>query len=343
VSEIAPFSIQPIGNNVEDGIGPAYRIEPSGKVFNNPLEISIQYNEEDVEGTFAGFLRIAFQDEEGAWREQSSAKLDTANHRVTVPTTHLSDWSFYMGEYIRIIPSKADVRVGKKVRLTVKTCNLIGAWFTKKVCKERGWGSENPNAWTLKGPGKLTQDWPGIIYTAPAKQPKPNVVTVIYHAALFPPDISDLEAKIRILGTGYRVSGAGGDGGLPVQAGTYSGVICSLEEPFTLYASANNYDFKFTPSSESNGAWTAETTIGAMSIKGTGTYAIENIESDKPRIKLTGAVTGTLLIPPYASSSASGTHFFDLTRLDTDECGEPTPTPTPVITPHPLLKGKGPL
>jgi hypothetical protein len=108
----------------------------------------------------------------------------------------------------------------------------------------------------------------------------------------------------------YRVSGEGG--GL-----SYSGVICSLEKPFTVYGSAYNYNFKFTPSSESNGTWAINTSVGGGRINGSGAYTIEGLGSDKPKIKVAGKVNATV---PYASGTGGGTHYFDLTPLDTDEC-----------------------
>ncbi|HVG39161.1 MAG TPA: hypothetical protein VM870_07735 [Pyrinomonadaceae bacterium] len=157
-----------------------------------------------------------------------------------------------MGEYIKIMPSKADVRVGKSVKIPVKSChfNYWGAWILngrKKVCEERGWGSENPKAWKLKGPGQLTSDWPRIIYTAPARRPKPNVVTVMYHGALFPQDIADLEAKIRIIGRGYRATGT--SGGM-----NFSGTVCGLDKLFTIKGSTRlTFNFDFTPTSGTAG------------------------------------------------------------------------------------------
>jgi hypothetical protein len=340
VSESVSFSIQPISNNVEDGVGLAYRLEPSGKVFNNPLELSIRYVEKDVEGTFPQALRIAYQDKKGAWHEQSSASLDTANQRVTVSTTHLSDWSFYMGEYVKIIPAKADVRVGKSVKLTVKSCqfNYWSDWLLngrKKVCQEKGWGSDNPKAWTLKGPGQLAPDWPRIIYTAPARQPKPNVVTVTYHVALFPQDIADLEAKIRIIGRGYRATGT--SGGM-----SFSGTICSLDQPFTIKGNTQlTFNFNFTPTSATAG--TIAIGGGGMGISignGGGTYQVTGVDTDNPKIALTGNFTGSY--PGAGSAAGGGTRYIDLVPFDTDECGETPPTPKPGPIAPPQLKGKGP-
>lgn len=330
LAETVTFAIQPITNKTVNAIGNAYRLEPDGKTFASPLEISIRYTDQDLDGTIPEALTLAYQDKQGAWHMQRSAKLDQASKTLTVPTKHFTDFAFLAR--LRLVPPTATVRTGKSINITLLSCTEPTLW--NWLMGLSGTCSEAPHAtsttWWVEGEGTISAAPVGQMYNAPAQKPDPNVallhVKTIFN--LWDPNTGEtaniqktFAARITIIDWGYRVSGPGDDGGLPVQAGAYSGVICSLEKPFTLYASANNYNFKFTPSSESNGAWTAETTIGTMRIKGSGTYAIENIDSDKPRIKLTGAVTGTLLIAPYASSTASGTHYFDLTPLDTDECG----------------------
>lgn len=331
VTENVAFSIQPINNKVEDGLGFAYRLEPSGKTFNAPLLISLKYSEQDIEGTYPQALKLAYQDETGAWREQSSAAWDIAHRSVTVSTKHLSDWTLWLDKYIRIIPAKTKIRAGESVRITVKTCEVVLSWFVKKekMCEENR--PAMGDRVTLKGPGKLTGGFPAI-YTAPAKQPKPNVITVVYSSIRMGGNI-DIEAKITIIGDGYRATGEGD------WLVTFSGVICSLEKPFIVYGSAYNYDLKFTPSSDSNGNWTLDTFIEGAKLTGSGTYSVENIHSDKPRIKIMGG--GTVTIPGHPTMSRGGSLFYlDLTPIDTDECGE-VPPPTPGWGP-PQLKGKGP-
>ena len=59
LTEPVAFSIQPITNKAGQGLGPAYRLEPNGKTFATPLEISFHYGEHDLEGTahFASHLQ----------------------------------------------------------------------------------------------------------------------------------------------------------------------------------------------------------------------------------------------------------------------------------------------
>lgn len=114
---------------------------------------------------------------------------------------------------------------------------------------------------------------------------------------------------------GYRATGQTADT-------TYSGVICSLEKPFTV--NANNpviaYPFEFIPSSATNGTVSFKATIPMLHAFGSGTYTIEGADTKTPRIIMTAGSTG---ITPKFSLSGGGTVQIDLVPLDTDECSRP--------------------
>jgi hypothetical protein len=76
VSEATSFSMQPISNTAVNGMGLGYRLEPSGKTFNVPLQIAVRYDEKDMEGTFAEALTLAYQDEKGAWHSPTAYRED---------------------------------------------------------------------------------------------------------------------------------------------------------------------------------------------------------------------------------------------------------------------------
>lgn len=329
LAETITFTIQPITNNVQTGIGAAYRLEPDGGTFTTPLELSMRYDERDLEGTAVEALAIAFQDREGKWHVLDPSKLDDANKSIKFSITHFTDFSFLAK--FRLEPSKATLRVGETMQIKLIGCEepITVLWVpiktSEKICvmnrlqRQMEWYADV---------GTITGDINPAIYTAPPRKPRPNVATVSFPYKIsrdrdreridpvlpnheFSPERRGMfTAKITIVDWGYRVSGQGG--GL-----TYSGVICSLESPFTVYGSAYNYNFKFTPSSESNGTWAVETSIDVGRLKGGGAYTIENLDSDKPRIKVMGNVNVTV---PYAERTGGGTHYFDLTPLDTDEC-----------------------
>jgi len=56
----------------------------------NPLEISIRYDDHDLEGTVPEVLSLAYQDKGGAWHMQKVIKLDKDKKTITVSTTHFS-------------------------------------------------------------------------------------------------------------------------------------------------------------------------------------------------------------------------------------------------------------
>ena len=114
-TETVAFSIQPITNKIENGIGNGYRLEPSGKTFATPLELSVHFDEKDIEGTVPEALSIAYQDKDGAWHEQKAAKVDQAAKTITIPTTHFTDFSFFAR--MQLSPAEATVGAGKMIAI----------------------------------------------------------------------------------------------------------------------------------------------------------------------------------------------------------------------------------
>lgn len=350
VTETTTFSIQPITNALEDGFGSAYRVEPSGKQFKTPVQLSIRYSDAEVEGTFPEGFRLGYQDEQGAWHEQNRTTLDRANKRITISTNHLSDWSMYMGHLMRIYPAKPVVYVGESVVIKVRYCGALlpTYWFKRRPPCETSplgvaKGKENYYyGFHLDGPGTLAGNGNdgGVVYTAPPKKPTPNVATVLYYEMAGFIEDDRLEAKITILDRAYRATGRLGD----LET---SGVICSLDEPFTIHGTIIGYPmkymFNFTPSSSNAGTveWAGSGYL--VTAKGGGTYTIEGRETDSPKIVMkTESNVGHA--PPGSASGPLGTgKFVDLVPLDTKECTEPAPSP-PVQTPPPppQLRGKGP-
>src|SRR5713101_6531496 len=90
LTETLPFAIQPVTNKFEAGLGLSYRLEPEGKTFATPLDISVHYDDHDLEGTFPEALSIAYQDKDGAWHMQQAIELNKDKKTVTLPATHFS-------------------------------------------------------------------------------------------------------------------------------------------------------------------------------------------------------------------------------------------------------------
>jgi hypothetical protein len=94
------ISVQPITNNCPSGQGEAFRLTPHGLQFAKPATITFQYTENDLEGTFAEGLAIAWQTDKGEWKSTAGNQVDTLNKQLSVQTTHFSDWSFFKSIFI---------------------------------------------------------------------------------------------------------------------------------------------------------------------------------------------------------------------------------------------------
>lgn len=122
--------------------------------------------------------------------------------------------------------------------------------------------------------------------------------------------IAVLREIIARLSCGYRATGQTADL-------VYSGVICSLEKPFTVYGSIINYKFEFVPLSATSGIVTISAAGMMVTAEGGGKYTIEGADIGKPRIALAGTVVGQ---SQAGSVTGSGTVYIDLAPLDTGEC-----------------------
>ena len=183
-----------------------------------------------------------------------------------------------------------------------------------------------------------------MIYTAPGKKPKPNKAIVVITREEFMvwvprpcmyddgyisgkgndiwkipkkcgkhvPGPGSVEAVITIVDRGYKATGTEGDI-------VFSGQICSLEEPFTVFGSGMNSKVNFKPSSPTEGTYTTTQSGYAVGATSTGTYKIVGADTDKPRIVFTGSGTAT---GPPGTVTTSGTGYgIDLVPLTGNECG----------------------
>lgn len=324
LTETIPFSMQPITNKAGGGLGLAYRLEPDGRTFATPLQISVRYDEKDLEGTIPQAMSIAYQDEKRTWHAQR-AKLDEAAKTLTVAVTHFTDYAFL--SRMKMSPTKATLRPGETQVLTLVHCRnptLLGRVLSRpQTCESTEWFNED--VWEVQGPGTVESAGPSTaVYTAPGRKPTPNVAHVLYpyrfedwdearsalviHQGVF-------TAEITIVNRGYKASGSDG----PT---SYSGTVCSLEEPFTIIGTNDALVLtnKFTPAG--GGRSGTGTTVGGfsgLSWNGSGSYKVDGFDSDNPWIifDVSTTVTGLPL-----KGSGSGTAHIVLNRLETDECNQ---------------------
>ena len=101
----------------------------------------------------------------------------------------------------------------------------------------------------------------------------------------------------------------------------YSGVICSVERPFTIIGTYPSMiiPFKFVPSSDIAGTASYSSTQGIITVSGSGTYTIEGSDTDSPKIvwRVTMTMSG-----PGISRTQTGTADINinLVPLNTTEC-----------------------
>lgn len=324
VTENTLFSIQPITNTSESGIGTGYRLEPHDVKFTTPLELTIRFDENDLEGTVPEALALAFQDAEGAWQAPTKSRLDTNAKTFTVSTTHFSDWLLL--KRVAITPAKAKVFVGETLFIKVDACTnrvwyeKINVWVTDKC---QGLNTKDAK-WELKGAGSLERadKSSGAVYTAPAVKPDDNKVkvTVEIDIKVRDGDTGEVriyprtfESRITIVDRGYRAKGNAGDA-------VFDGVICDLDAPFTLTANLPIivYTIEFTPSSAVKGKWKMSGAMAMLIAFGSGNYTVvESSPENPPGIVISGMSTG---ITPKFSKSGGGSAFIYLVPNDGNEC-----------------------
>ena len=331
LTDTVAFTIQPITNKARNGLGLAYRLEPNGKTFTTPLEISVRYDEKDLEGTIPEALSLAYQDKQGAWHAQKSAKLDQSAKTLTVATTHFTDFASLAG--LRMSPLEATLHVGESQFIQLLQCKEPGFW-DKLWSRPVDCSASPPGkvSWKVYGPGTIKNmlsrrqtvagvTATGLLYTAPAKKPTDNIVYVdlTIDFEMMKPTTGEIykeqrtfRTKITIIDRGYRASGSEGPG--PT---TYSGTVCSLDKEFTVIGHNGPLDltFKFTPSGDGRaGTGTLGGSVSIATWTGGGSYTIEGFDSEKPKIVFVTHQTVSGKI------SGSGTFHIDLVPLDTDEC-----------------------
>lgn len=133
-------------------------------------------------------------------------------------------------------------------------------------------------------------------------------------AAAYAQEIAELKKLLKC--KSYRVSGN-------YQRLVFSGVICDLEKLFTVKGkSMLDFTFTFTPSSPTAGNVAISVTGHGITGGGSGTYTVEGVETEQPKMTVTASYTGTY--PGLGSAKGVGPLSMNLTPLETEtsECGQ---------------------
>jgi hypothetical protein len=126
VSKKTDISIQPVTNEMPNGNGKAYRLEPSGILFQKPIQLVFHYDEEAVKDSMQLLLGIAMQQEDGRWYNLNKFALDTTAKTISGSINHFSDWSNFSA--LKIYPTN--------IRLKVKKSNLFFITGTMPLVEE---------------------------------------------------------------------------------------------------------------------------------------------------------------------------------------------------------------
>lgn len=216
LSESTQFSIQPITNTADAGIGGGYRLLPHGVNFVKPVSLQFQYGQLLDSIASEEVVSVAFQDQQGIWQMIRPHTLDTSNNSIVTSTTHFSDW--ILVSWLKLIPSSAMVNPGEQVPLTILNFHpyaddLLAPLNSADITTlPLGKGKPVPGSlvknWQMTGVGTLTGSGSKASYTAPSTAGANAAATVVAELKSLSHQLL-LLAHIRIIGEGifYRYNG----------------------------------------------------------------------------------------------------------------------------------------
>ena len=185
VTKKTDISIQPITNLMTNGDGKAYRLEPSGIQFKQPVQLIFQYDEEETKDSMQLLLGISMQDDKGQWYSLNKTELDTTAKTISGSINHFSDWGKF--EAIKLYPSSARLKVKKTHHLEIDLVtsegddnlltpldNLDAALLSALKKRKISWTS----TWTATSGNIARESKTTATYTAPSTVPAQNPVAV---------------------------------------------------------------------------------------------------------------------------------------------------------------------
>jgi hypothetical protein len=182
------ISVQPISNFSAGKRGEAFRLLPHGQIFDKPVTISFQYNEQDVNGTLEQALGIAYQNDRRVWMAVGNVQHDTIANLVQVQTNHFSDWALFAA--VELTPQIKGLSPGGQAAI------LVHYHFKPKdnddllapLVQDTETSLQNTEAlldpkyivgWEKQGEGNLQVIANKAKYSAPAKIPAKNPVEIV--------------------------------------------------------------------------------------------------------------------------------------------------------------------
>lgn len=188
-------SILPITNNAPNGNGKAYRLEPSGTLFLQPVQLVFHYTKEESAEQMQMLMGITMQDHKGQWFGLKKPILDTVTKTISGNINHFSDWSVF--ESLQIQPASSRVKVNKTLELGVHYAGpaqnsddvelgslddgLLVPLRKQKYMSIEKWTVNNiTNGNSSVGTTRAVNDM-DINYKAPSGVPDKNPVAIVAH------------------------------------------------------------------------------------------------------------------------------------------------------------------
>ena len=307
-------SIQPITPTAPGALGSGYRLSPEGVTFAQPVTLEFSYAANEAAANAVPSLRVATRDARGMWSVPSATR-DTAQRRVSVTTTHFSDWSFVGG--LQIAPASATALLNQQLTLRAVDCleapdpATPSAPPVLRECESYLVATET-TPWSVNGRvngdasvGTIAHLGTTAVYTAPASLPAPNPVAVSTEIYEQLPPLPGTPRPRTLLVSNIRVIDS-----VRVFEGTLSGQVTT---PASQHQVGANVRFDRVESTESQTRYVGSGTLH-VSASGPGC---------DPGQATTSAVTGELTI--HTSGPLAGTYSLGIgaTPPVTMACGNP--------------------
>lgn len=183
VSKKIIFTIQPSANLMPNGNGKSYQMEPSGIIFQVPLQIIFYYSDAETKGNSPELLSIAMQDDKGQWSAPNKITTDTVAKIITAEVLHFSSYVLYA--VASIYPESARLKVNGSLRLRITDIiNIYDGVDAPSLATKINYKSADE--WSVNGILRGNSDAGLIsisekytaIFKAPAKVPAQNPVAV---------------------------------------------------------------------------------------------------------------------------------------------------------------------
>ena len=118
------ISIQPIVNLIPNGNGKAYQFEPSGILFQKPVQVIFHYTDEEARICPPELKFMALQDHNGKWEYMNYYDWDSTAKTLKGFISHFS--AFLDGVLMELSPTEQTLKVGQNFSLSLNVVEAPG-------------------------------------------------------------------------------------------------------------------------------------------------------------------------------------------------------------------------